>query len=209
MSDAKGTWRVTDSSGTVSFAPTPGVFGTATRTYAITDSMGNTATGTITVAIDPSGVVYNSTSRVPVAGATVTLLFNGGNANAFVVGGNATQDTNAAGQYAFFLIPGAPAGTYSLTVSSVGYTFPSAAIPPSEVGVPAARVRQSWAHPTGDPTTYYLSGPLPVVDVINNNIPLVRTDPGRADPDVVRVMMLILAGLLLLFGFAAMRRQTM
>lgn len=63
------------------------------------------------------------------AGATVTLLYDGGSANAYVVGGIATFTTNAAGQYAFFLTSGAPAGNYGLSVSRAGYTFVSTAIP--------------------------------------------------------------------------------
>ena len=164
-----------DNNGTVRFSPVAGFYGTATLTYAITDSLGNTANATMSVAIDPSGVLYDSTTRLPLAGATVTLQYNGGNADALVVGGNATQVSNGAGQYAFFIVGGAPAGTYSLVVSKAGYTSPSATIPPTAGGWPAGGgpVTAIVGPPTGvQPTTYYLSGPLPTLDVTNNNIPI-------------------------------------
>ena len=219
---AQGTWQVIDDNGTVYFAPAAGFYGMATIPYAISDSLGNTATATMSVPIDPSGVVYNSTTRLPLVGATVTLFYNGGSANAYVVGGSATQATNAAGQYGFFLIPGAPAGTYSLTVSSAGYTFVSVAIPPAAGSWPAGggAITPVVGAPTGaQPTTYYLSGPAPVTDITNNNIPL---DPVIVPPVIVppvasvapvptlsESMMFMLAGLLLLLGFAAMRKRAM
>lgn len=215
---AQGTWTVIDTTtGTVNFAPASGFYGTASLIYAISNSSGFTSTATMSVPIDPSGVVYNSTSRLAVFGATVTLLYNGGSANAYVVGGNATQITNGAGQYAFFLIPTAPAGTYSLTVSNAGYTFVSTAIPAIYGDWPAAGGAITTiigAPQISDDVTYHLSGPLPTSDVINNNIPLDPVAPVApvavvSIPTLSEYMMVVLTVLLLMFGFAAMRRHAM
>jgi hypothetical protein len=211
----QGIWNVIDNNGTVSFDPVAGFYGTATLNYAISDSLGNTATATMAVPIDPSGVVYNSSTRLPIAAATVTLLYNGLNANSYVVGGNASLSTSASGQYAFFILPGAPAGTYSLVVSSAGYTSPSGVIPPTAVGWGAGGPSTAVVGPpTGSQaTTYYLSGPLPSVDVINNNIPLdpipVVAPPSTVTPvpTLSEWMMLALASTLLLWGGLAIRRQ--
>ena len=132
--------------------------------------------------LDPSGVVYDSTTRTAISGAVVTLGGPAGFDAADVVGGSLSQTTGADGLYQFLLLPSSPPGTYTLTVSAAGHTFPSTAIPPSTapggfiggdvsgvVGAPAV----------GQSTTYYLSFPLPTVDMINNNIPL---DPPAAPP---------------------------
>ncbi|OGS97888.1 MAG: hypothetical protein A3H99_12650 [Gallionellales bacterium RIFCSPLOWO2_02_FULL_59_110] len=213
ITTSQGTWQVTNVvTGAVNFAPAAGFYGTASLPYAISDSLGNIATATMSVPIDPSGVVYNSRTRLPISGATVTLLYNGGNANAFVVGGNATLVTNALGQYAFFLNGTGAVFNYSLTVSSAGYTSPSTAIPPQVGTWPAGGgpITAIVGPPTGaDPTTYYLSGPLPTVDVINNNIPLDPIPVPVDIPTLSESMMVALAGLLLLFGFVSMRRRRM
>ncbi|MFO1502612.1 MAG: SdrD B-like domain-containing protein [Steroidobacteraceae bacterium] len=86
--------------------------------------------------VDPSGVVYDSVSRRPVAGATVTLTGpQGFNPALHLVGGagNATQITGDAGLYQFLLLPTAPAGNYTLSVTPpVGRFTPglSSLIPP-------------------------------------------------------------------------------
>jgi hypothetical protein len=165
--------------------------------------------------VDPSGVVYDSASRLPIAGATVTLLYNGGNADACVVGGSATQATNAAGQYGFLFnsAVGCTAGTYSLTVSRAGYTFASTVIPPQVADWPLGGGSiGTVGAPTGlGATTYHLHGPLPTADVTNNNIPLdaIPVVAAAPIPTLSESMMVILASLLLLFGFASMRRHTM
>ena len=75
--------------------------------------------------LDPSGVVYDSITRLPVAGAVVAISGPGGFDPATqLVGGaaNASQTTGANGYYQFLLLPGAPAGTYTLTVTEpAGY----------------------------------------------------------------------------------------
>jgi uncharacterized repeat protein (TIGR01451 family)/fimbrial isopeptide formation D2 family protein len=207
----QGTWEVVDNSGTVRFTPVAGFYGTAQLNYAISDSLGNTATAIMAVPIDPSGVVYDSSTRAPIAGATVTLLYNGGSANAYVTGGNATLSTNASGQYAFFLIGGAPAGTYSLTVSKSGYVFQSTVIPPAAGSWPAgggAITAIAGAPAVGQPTLYYLSGPAPTSDVTNNNIPLdpVAVPAVSPVPTLSQWALLVMAALVLLQGLVALPR---
>ena len=211
---SQGTWRVIDNAGTVSFEPAPGFYGTATKIYAVSDSSGNTATATMSVPVDPSGVVYNSSTRLPIAGATVTLLYNGGNANAVVVGGNATQTTNASGQYAFFLLPAAQAGTYSLSTSATGYSgAPSTLIAPTAVpgGFTGGSVGYNGVPPVGQVTIYYLSFPLPLTDITNNNIPLdaVVVPPAVATsvPTLSEWGLLMLSSLMVMFAVAQLRRR--
>lgn len=88
--------------------------------------------------IDPSGVVYDSGTRAPVAGAQVSISGPAGFAPAtHLVGGlaNATQTTGANGFYQFLLLPGAPAGTYTLGVTPPGgyLPIPSTVIPPCTI----------------------------------------------------------------------------
>ena len=146
--------------------------------------------------LDPSGVVYDSVTRQPIAGATVT--FNGPagfDAALHLLGGaaNLSQLTGATGFYQFLLINGAPAGSYTLTVTPpAGYTSPSAQIPaspaldPSGLGVGGVFPVQAQAGPpTGaQPTTYHLAFVLAAgdPDVINNHIPL---DPAAASIGLV------------------------
>ena len=141
--------------------------------------------------LDPAGVVYDSVTRLPVAGATVT--FNGPagfNPATHLLGGIANQNqlTGATGFYQFILVGGAPAGTYTITITPpAGYSFPSGTIPanptldPTGLGVGGIyAVQAQFGPPTGaQPTTYHLSFDLAVgdPDVINNHIPL---DPGAA-----------------------------
>jgi large repetitive protein len=70
--------------------------------------------------IDPSGVVYDAVTRLPVAGAQVTLLFGSSGTPvpaANIVGGNSTMTTDASGAYQFWLEPTAPQGIYRLQVT--------------------------------------------------------------------------------------------
>ncbi|MCC6532385.1 MAG: DUF11 domain-containing protein [Burkholderiales bacterium] len=85
--------------------------------------------------LDPNGVVYNSVTRQPVAGATVTINAPAGfDPASHLLGGttNVSQVTGADGFYQYILLAGAPAGTYRLTVTAPAglLSAPSALIQP-------------------------------------------------------------------------------
>jgi len=137
--------------------------------------------------LDPSGVVYDSITRLPVSGATVTLVGPGNFDPATELAGgtgNATQVTNASGFYQFLLLSGAPAGTYTLQITQPGGYIPppSAIIPPTSGpytppnGGGNSPIQAQAIPPTGaQATTYYLSfnlTPGTSANVINNHIPL-------------------------------------
>lgn len=76
--------------------------------------------------LDPTGVVYDAVTRQPVSGAVVTITGPPGfNPVTQTVGGSATSTTGVDGIYQFVLLPGAPNGTYTLTVS----TYPAGYLP--------------------------------------------------------------------------------
>jgi large repetitive protein len=136
--------------------------------------------------LDPSGVVYDSVTRLAIAGATVT--FNGPagfNAATHLMGGAANQNqvTGVDGFYQFLLIGGAPAGDYTITVTPpAGYVSPSARIPAAGTLDPTGLgsggvfpVQAQSTPPTGaQPTIYHLAFTLALGDpnVINNHVPL-------------------------------------
>ena len=150
--------------------------------------------------VDPSGVVYDSTSRQPVPGSVVTLtpagtctgydpstsLVNVAAGGYTVNGSSASTTVGTDGQYQFLLAPSAPAScTFTLSVTPPsGYTFTSTAIPPSAdtlqptggLGSTFAVQPQATA-PTGAPgtaTLYYLrlvSGSAGA-NIVHNHIPL-------------------------------------
>ena len=75
--------------------------------------------------IDPSGIVYDSVTRRPVAGAIVTLLGPDGNPvpASNVLQGASTLTTDVSGIYQFDLLPIAPSGRYRLQITPPqGYT---------------------------------------------------------------------------------------
>jgi hypothetical protein len=151
-----------------------------------------TVTNVDAIVIDPAGVVYNSVTRQPVAGAVVRFLYN----NALVpnewldqnLGGSNTQTTGSDGQYSFVLNSSASNGVYSLDVSTpAGFGFQSAAIAPTAgpyvptLGGSLVAIQPQATAPSGsDSTTYYLNFNFTIGTtsattsngVINNHIPI-------------------------------------
>ena len=187
---------------TVEFAPSAGGKGVkakSNRGYQngrflenITLASDQSITDADAILIDPAGVVYDSITRSPVAGAVVTFNFN----DALVpntwldqaAGGANTQTTGADGQYSFVLNGTAQSGTYTLDVATpTGYTFQSAVIPvtagafdPGLGGGIIAVQTQATAPTGGNATTYYLDFSFTIGTtasntsngVINNHIPI-------------------------------------
>lgn len=144
--------------------------------------------------LDPSGVVYDAVTRLPVAGATVTLMYGGSPVpDSCLVGGVNTHATGAGGEYQFMLLNPAPAGcpgsgTYSLQVTQPdGYLPPDSALIPPEAGpytpsMGGVDAIQAQVGPPsgGNPTTWYASLVLTLSgspassssNVVNNHIPL-------------------------------------
>ncbi len=138
--------------------------------------------------VDPSGVVYDSVTRQPVAGASVTLNGPAGfDPSVHLVGKSDVSTTGVNGFYQFLLTGNAPSGPYTLSVTPpAGY----AATPATQGGVtspgvlnpvpPGVTLVQPQSTPpaiglNGAATVYYLgltfnkpsSG-----EVFNNHIPL-------------------------------------
>lgn len=83
--------------------------------------------------LDPAGVVYDAVTRAPVGGAVVTISGPAGfNPAVHLVGGSATVTTGVDGQYQFLLVPGAPAGVYTLGVT----TYPAGYLPQPSAMIP-------------------------------------------------------------------------
>lgn len=94
--------------------------------------------------LDPAGVVYNSVTRLPVAGAVVAMLGSGADPATHLVGGSlaATQTTGSDGFYQFLLQNAFPSGVYTLSVTSPEDYLPA----PSGLLPPAWRPSM-WAWP--------------------------------------------------------------
>ena len=132
--------------------------------------------------IDPSGVVYDSASRQPIAGVVLQLQTAAGTpvpAGTVFGGGPSTVITNADGMYAFFLEASAVPNTYRLAVTPPASHVASVAILPSPTLVVTAgpgqyRVQPQFGAPTGtQDTTYHLEFNFTVArDVVQNHIPL-------------------------------------
>jgi uncharacterized repeat protein (TIGR01451 family) len=83
--------------------------------------------------VGATGVVYDSVTRQPVAGAVATINGPAGfNAVTDVVGGSASSTTGPDGLYQFLLNPSAPAGTYTLVVT----TYPASYLPSPSTMIP-------------------------------------------------------------------------
>jgi hypothetical protein len=82
--------------------------------------------------LDPGGVVFDSLSAEPVPGAVVTLNGPAGfDAATQLLGGSATLTTGPDGDYQFFLLPGAPAGLYTVAVTPPAGYVASGTYPPA------------------------------------------------------------------------------
>jgi len=135
--------------------------------------------------LDPSGVVYDSATRQPLKGATVTLVGPGGFDPAqHLLGGtaNVSQATGDSGMYQFMLLGGAPSGLYRLQVAPPPQYKASTTLPPAPTLDPTGRGTngvylvqpQPTAPPLGADTTYHLALDLAAGDpqVLNNHLPL-------------------------------------
>ena len=79
--------------------------------------------------LDPSGVVYDSVTRLPIAGAKVRLVGPAGfNPAVHLLGGGNEAMTNAAGLYQFLFVNTPPSGVYSLEVTPPGGYLPPQAL---------------------------------------------------------------------------------
>ena len=143
------------------------------------------------VLVDPAGVVYDSSTRAAISGATVRLFFNGALVNNDWLDsatGTNTEITGADGQYSFVLNGNASSGDYVLEVEPPsGYIFESSTIPAETATyVPALGSGtetiqdQETAPTTSEDTTYYLTFTFTIASlasetsngVIHNHIPV-------------------------------------
>ncbi len=144
---------------------------------------------------DPSGVVYNSVTRDPVPGATVTL-FNGGVAvpPSCLIGNQNAQVTGPLGTYQYLLIRPVPVGCPGSGAYTIQVQQPSGYLPPNAVqggvslpggtytppaGVGVEPIQPQSTPPaiavTGVATIYYFDFNFDLVGgrgVVNNHIPL-------------------------------------
>ena len=152
--------------------------------------------------VDPSGVVYNSSTYAPVSGAVVTLYYQATLGSAASVVPNSWLNgtlgdlngvtTGADGVYSYFFDPAtAQDGIYTLEVSRAGYRFMSQSIAPTTgpfdpgLGGGAVAISADTVPSSGMDTTYYLSFQMVFTaspsttsnGVESNHIPL--------DPDLV------------------------
>ena len=135
--------------------------------------------------LDPSGIVYNSLTGNPVAGATVSMSGPPGFDPAIHLAvGQQNQVTGSDGFYRFDInqFAGAPAGIYTISViPPAAFTFVSTNITPSgTLDVPSSVLIDPFLVVAGNTpniagiTTYYLSFLFDGNDtnVVNNHIPL-------------------------------------
>ncbi|HVK53000.1 MAG TPA: SdrD B-like domain-containing protein [Pseudoxanthomonas sp.] len=155
--------------------------------------------------VDPSGVVYDSVSRLPVAGATVTLapvgtcpsydpataILNGGQGGYTINGDAISMPVGSDGYYLFLFGPGAPARCeFSLQVAPpAAYTFRSTLIPPEATSLsPPGAVGTTYtvqpqasppSGPVGAATIYYLGlfAGSTTANIVHNHLPV---DPAVA-----------------------------
>uniref|UniRef100_UPI0011B7E6B3 OmpA family protein n=1 Tax=Falsiphaeobacter marinintestinus TaxID=1492905 RepID=UPI0011B7E6B3 len=159
------------------------------------------------ILLDPAGVIYDSQSMAPIAGATVTLLHNGTPVpDAWlngVVGDLNNTVTGSSGAYSFFLDPLiAQSGAYSIRVAHPSYIFQSEAIQPaagvynSGLGGGVVQIVPNAA-PAAGSTTYYLDFNFSFDPgnaagtsngIVHNHIPLDRDLLGSVEDDVREIL---------------------
>jgi uncharacterized repeat protein (TIGR01451 family) len=140
--------------------------------------------------IDPSGVVYNSITRAPVAGAVASLLGPNGMELpdvCFLDPSQQAQTTGASGEYRFDIVPGAaaqcPTGETQYTIAITppsGFSFVSTVLLPQPDAfdptgqASPVRISPTATAPTEAEPTYYLEFLLETgdPDVIFNHIPI-------------------------------------
>ncbi len=116
--------------------------------------------------LDPAGVVYDAVTRQPVPGAVVTITGPAGfDPAVHLVGGSATATTGSDGQYQFLLVPGAPAGDYTLSVS----TYPAGYLPQPSTMIPACTNAPLAVGATPDPALVQASNGAPASGVPLHN----------------------------------------
>jgi uncharacterized repeat protein (TIGR01451 family) len=181
--------------------PFPTVPGMAPRGWIPLTVSGGVSVVNQDLPLDPGGVVFDSLSAEPVPGAVVTISGPAGfDAATQVLGGGATQTTGPEGDYQFFLLPGAPAGLYTVAVTPpAGYVpsvaYPAAAGPLDAVNCTApgnagttrgseACIVSAAPRPVAGPAApYFMSwqmGAGGARPVVNNHIPLDREGTGMA-----------------------------
>ena len=143
------------------------------------------------ILVDPAGIVYDSSTRAAISGATVRLFFNGSLVNNDWLDsatGTNTEVTEADGQYSFILNGNASSGDYVLEVEPPsGYIFESTDIPAETstyepaLGSGTETIQdQATAPTTSEDTTYYLTFNFTIAKiasetsngVIHNHIPI-------------------------------------
>ena len=143
------------------------------------------------ILVDPAGIVYDSSTRAAISGATVRLFFNGSLVNNDWLDsatGTNTEVTGADGQYSFILNGNASSGDYVLEVEPPsGYIFESTDIPAETstyepaLGSGTETIQdQATAPTTSEDTTYYLTFNFTIAKiasetsngVIHNHIPI-------------------------------------
>ena len=143
------------------------------------------------ILVDPAGIIYDSSTRAAISGATVRLFFNGSLVNNDWLDsatGTNTEVTEADGQYSFILNGNASSGDYVLEVEPPsGYIFESTDIPAETstyepaLGSGTETIQdQATAPTTSEDTTYYLTFNFTIAKiasetsngVIHNHIPI-------------------------------------
>ncbi|MFT7774456.1 SdrD B-like domain-containing protein [Roseateles sp.] len=143
--------------------------------------------------LDPGGVVFDSVTAEPVAGAQVSIAGPAGFDPAkHLLNGQGTVTTAADGRYQFFLLPGAPAGSYQVGITPPAGYMPSATYPPAKApldvvscsatgvsgpkkGGEACVVSKPAEPVSGQVDPYFmtwLTGGAVSRQVVNNHIPL-------------------------------------